>query len=465
MSFISKTCRYFVRLLFSFFMKIIIAGAGEVGTLLTKMLSQQNHEITVIDPSVDRLQYIDNHYDVTTLLGASDSLDLLREAGVKKADLLVAVNPNHQLNIISGILGKKLGAKKTIARIDNDEYLFSKNKQYFLELGIDSLIYPEKLAANEVIGLLNQTGTTEMVDFSGGLLSLYVIKLDENAPIINHTLEEALQNSKNFNYRAVAIHREGRTIIPRGSDIFHVGDLVHVITNKEGIPTLMEFSGKKKVELKNLMIIGGSRIGRRVAKKLQSQFSIKLIEYNKDLCYQLSEELHNTLIINADGRNMDLLIEEEINRMDALIAVTGHSETNILACLAAKQFGVKKTIAEIENIDYIDLAENINVDTIINKKLIAASHIYSFTLGDEIRSVKCLTGTDADVLEYVAKPGSRITRGQIRDLEFPKGAIIGGIIRGEQSIIAKGDTLVLDHDIVVVFSLPSVVQKVEKFFQ
>ncbi len=446
-------------------MRIILAGTGEVGLLLIKMLTDENHEIIVIDSDTDRIQYIDSHYDVRVLEGQADSIQLLKEAGVRKTDLFVGVNPIHELNLISAILAKKLGAKKTIARIDNPEYLRVGNKQLFVDMGIDSLIYPEKLAGNEVINLLAQTGTTEIVDFSGGMLSLYVIKLEEGAPIINYNMEEAVMASAGFNYRAVAIHRRGKTIIPKRNDVFQVGDLVHVITNREGIPTLMEFSGKEKYELKNIMIIGGSRIGRRVARKMQDNFNIRLIEFDKERSYRVSDELHNTLVINGDGRNLDLLLEEGVNRMDAMVAVTESSETNILSCLAGKEYGVKKTIAEIENIDYIGLAESISVDTIINKKLITASHIFSFTFGPQVQSVKCLTGTDADVLEFRVKPGAKITRAAIKDIGFPEGAIIGGVIRSGKSFIAKGDSLVHDNDLVVVFSLPAVVQKVEKFFE
>ncbi len=342
--------------------------------------------------------------------------------------------------------------------------MYPKNKKFFIELGIDSLIYPEKLASIEVANLLNQAGTTEIVNFKGGMLSLYVIKLDENAPVINKSLIEAAKDGMGKNYRAIAISRKGKTIIPNGNDVFMANDLVHVITNQSGIQNLMEYSGKKKVDIKNMIILGGSRIGRRVAKKLQGQYNIKLIEIDKEQSIQASEELYNTLVINSDGRNLDLLIEEGIKNTDAFIAVTENSETNILSCLAAKQFGVKKTIAEIENIDYIDLAENIGIDTIINKKLIAASHIFAYTMSADVHSIKCLTGIDADVLELNAKTGSKITKQLIKDLNFPQDAIIGGIVRDNEAIIARGKTQIIANDRVVVFAIPSAIHKIEKFF-
>lgn len=445
-------------------MKIIIAGAGEVGTHLTKMLTEENHDIVVIEPNADRLDYLNSHFDIMGLNGSALSIELLKEAGIKKADLFIAVTSTEELNITASILSKKLGARKTISRIDNNEYLYPINKRYFIDLGIDSFIYPERLAANEVVNLLNKTGTTEIVDFSGGMLSLYVIKLGEKAPILNKTLIEAGRLDEDFNYRAVAISRKGKTIIPKGDDVFMVNDLVHVITNRSGVNRLVHYSGMDNYVVKNIMILGGSRIGKRIAKKLENQYSVKLIEQNKEKSFLLSDLLNNTLVINGDGRNQELLVEEGIQEMDAFIAVTENSETNILSCLAAKQFGVKKTIAEIENIDYIDLAENIGIDTFINKKLIAASHTYAHTLRAEVQSVKCLTGTDADVLEFVAKPNSKITRKSIKDISFPENAIIGGVVRGKNAFIARGDTQIVDNDIVVVFSLPSAVPKVEKLF-
>ncbi|MCF8370138.1 MAG: Trk system potassium transporter TrkA [Bacteroidales bacterium] len=445
-------------------MKIILAGAGAVGTHLAKMLSNENHDIVVIDPDVENLNYINSHFDIMTITGSAASIETLLEAGVRKTDLFVAVTPTQEMNITACILSKKLGAKKTISRIDNPEYLFPHNKKYFIELGVDSLIYPEKLAGDEVINLLNQTGTTEIVNFSQGMLSLYVIKLDENAPVLNKTLLEASKTGMGFNYRAVAISRKGQTIIPRGHDVFMVNDLVHVITNQSGIPTLMEYSGKEKYAIKNLMILGGSRIGKRVAKKLQGQFNIKLIEIDRDRSFEASDILHNTLVINGDGRNIDLLLEEGIKKMDAFIAVTENSETNILSCLAAKQFGVKKTIAEIENIDYIDLAENIGIDTIINKKLVAASHIYAFTMSADVQSIKCLTGTDADVVELIVKPGSKVTKHLVKDLNFPQGALIGGVVRDNEAFIVQGSTQIIANDTVVIFAVPAAIHKVEKFF-
>ncbi len=445
-------------------MKIIIAGAGEVGQHIAKMLSKENHNIIVIDTDKENLKNVDSHFDLLTVNGSASSISVLKEAKIKSADLFIAVTNFEDVNIVSAILAKKFGAKKTIARIDKKEHLLLTNRQHFTDLGIDLLICPEELAAKEIVGLLKQTGTTEIFEFSDKKLLLFVIKLDENASIINKTLVEAAKIDKTFNYRAVAITRNTQTIIPRGDDKFLINDLIYVITNKAGIKSLLKYSGKKRFHIHNIMIIGGSRIGRRTAKDLEYHFNIKLIEINKDKSPLLADFLEKTLVITGDGSNIDLLTEEGIKNMDAFIAVTGNSETNILTCLLAKKLGVKKTIAEIENIDYIDLAENIGIDTIINKKLITASHIFQFTMKAEVSSLKCLTGADAEVLEFVVHKNSKITKKTLKFMDFPEDAIIGGVVRGNNSYIAKGDTLIEEQDKVVVFALPSAIRKVEKFF-
>ena len=448
-------------------MRIIISGAGAVGAHIGKMLSQGKHDITLLDPDEDKLRQIGANLDLMTLTGSGTSIRDLLNGGIKRADLFIAVAKFEETNITSAILAKQLGAKKTIARIDNGEYLYPDNLEYFNNLGIDYLIYPEKIAAREIISLINQTGSTEIVDFSNGKLTLFVIKLEESAPIINKTLNEAAQEIERHEYRAVAITRNYKTIIPGGKDKFLPGDTVYVVTNKtseDGISELMEYSGKKMYDIRNIMILGGSRIGRATAKELGRQHNVKLIEINREKSYQISNQLNNALVINGDGRDRDLLMEEGLQNMDAFIAVSGNSETNILSCILAKRMGVKKTFAEVENMDYITLAENMGIDTIINKKLITASRIFRFTMTEQLTNIKCLTGTDAEVMEFEVKPNSRITQGSLKQINLPKDSIIGGVVRGETSFIANGYTMIKPNDKVVVFALPSAIEKISKFF-
>lgn len=445
-------------------MRIVIAGAGDVGSHLAKMLSSENHDIVLIDIFEEKLRNIRSVYDLLTIHGSATSISLLNDANIKRADLFIGVTESEQVNITAAVLSKKLGAKKTIARVDNLEYLFLANKDIFTSIGVDYMIYPEMIAANEVVGLVHQSGMTDIVEFSGGKLSMYEIRLDESAPVIGKTLMELTDASKPLDFRAVAITRNTETIIPRGSDQFQVNDHVYVITNQAGVDNVLEYSGKIQFDINNIMILGGSRIGRQVAKQLGRQHNVKLIEMNREKAYELSNYLEHALVINGDGSNVDLLMQEGLQKMDAFVAVTGNSETNILSCMLAKQTGVKKTIAEVENMDYIKLAENMGIDVIINKKLITASRIFRFTISSEISSIRCLTGTDAEVMEFVVKPGTKITTGLLKDVKFPRDAIIGGVIRGKSSFIADGYSEIKPNDKVVVFALPSAITTIAKFF-
>ena len=445
-------------------MRIIIAGAGEVGTHLAKMLSNENHEIILIDPEDERLKPIDNSLDVLTHEGSATSVKILQDALIKKTDLFIAVTRSEDTNITSSILAKRFGAIKTIARIDNIDYLELSMLEFFKSLGVDSLIYPELIAAREVLGLLHETGATDFMEFCSGKLAMYVQKLDEKAPIINKSLQEISISHRTERYRAVAIKRSGKTIIPRGNEQYRLNDMVYVVSTHEGINEMMKTSGKENFEAKRIMILGGSRIGKHIAIYMQKTCEVKLIDSSIRRCEDLAEILDNTLIINGDGRNVDLLEQEGITQMDAFVAVTGNSETNILSCLLAKKMGVKKTIAEVENMEFINLAENTGIDTIINKKISAASRIFRHTTSPNVTQVKLMTGTDAEVLEFNVPANSKITRGTLRSIDFPKDAIVGGGTTDGMPFIATGDTIIKANDKVVVFTLPSAYEKISKYF-
>lgn len=431
---------------------------------LAKELANENHNITIVDPHEELLKMVESHTDLMTITGDSTSIDVLKNASVKKADLLISVVHDEQINIITAIMGKKLGAKKTIARVNSLENLTEENRDIYSELGIDALVCPEAIASQEIIHLLHQTAATEIFDFSGGKLSLFLIKLEKGAPAINKTLNDIAQEYSHLDFRAVAIHRNSTTIIPRGEDVFLDNDLSYVITKPKGVEELMKLGGKQKIDIRNIMIVGGGRVGRTAAKQLEKEMNIKLLEIDKNRCIFLTDYLRNTLIINGDARDIQLLEDEDIRSMDAFIAVTDNSETNILTCLHARKYGVKKTIALVENIDYIDISQNIGIDTIINKKLITASYIVRFTMGAEVTSIKCLSGIDAEVMEFIAKPNSQITKKPLRKLKVPEGSLIGGIVRGNESHIATGDFQIEAGDHVVVFTLPQAIGKVEKLF-
>ncbi len=449
-------------------MKIVIAGAGEVGSHLAKMLSRDTNDLTIIENDEEKLDKLSELADVVTVHGDPTAIPVLKQAGVEKADLFIAVGPaqTQNTNIISALLAKKLGAKKVTARINNDEYMEHDNKLIFTELGLDLLFYPEKMAAYEIIDLLKETGTSEFMDFARGKLQMMVFRLDDGAPLINKTLNILTNgNTETKPFKPVAIARGNTTIIPDADTKFLQGDLVFMVCKKEGFAELMSYSGKYEIEVKSLMIIGGGRIAEMLARKMQGKIDhIKIIESRKERCEYLAEALPDIVVINGDGRNTDLLVEEDAAGYDAFVAVTSSSETNILSCVAVKNMGVPKVIAEVENIEYIKLAEDMGVDAVINKKLVTAGRIFRFTLSNKVRSIKCLNGSDAEVLEFIANPESAITKVPLKDLRFPREAIVGGIIRGEESIIAGENTVVHPYDRVVVFALPQVLTKVNRFF-
>lgn len=331
-------------------------------------------------------------------------------------------------------------------------------------MGIDYLFYPEKIAAREVANLLGHTSTTDYVDFSNGLLALVVFKLEPTSPLIGRNLADLAADGSISEFRVVAITRGSQTIIPTGQDEFFEGDMVYVIARKDVAHGVTELSGQKSVEVKSLMILGGSRIGVRVALELQDEMDIKMIEYNGEKAYRLAEELDKTLIIHEDGRNLDAMIEEGLPQMDAFLAVTGRSETNILAAMQAKRMGVKRVIAEVENLNYVSMAESVGIDTIINKKRVTASNIFRFTMSTDVQAIRCLSGSEAEVLEFIVKPNSPATKNMIKDLRLPQDVIIGGIVRGDKVFIAVGDTKMIAYDRVVVFSMPESIAKVGEFF-
>ena len=452
-------------------MKIIIAGAGEVGSHLAKMLSNEANDITVIDQVPERLEALSANADVVTVEGNPSAIEVLQKAGAEQADLFIAVNPSasQDVNIVSAMLAKKLGSKKVTARINNEEYLSYENRYLFTEMGIDLMFYPEKIAAGEIAELLKRTASSESMDFARGKLQIGVFKLDEDSPLIGMNMAEfsAVAAEDGLKFRVVAIARGDKTIIPKFDTKFKYHDLVFIVSKREGMDMLMTYIGKRNIEVNSVMILGGSPTGEILARQMAKQIeSVKLIEMNREKCLELSDKLpNNVVVVNGDGRNSDMLLEESIKEYDAFVAVTNNSETNILASVAAKSLGVARTIAEVENIEYIRLAESMGVDAVINKKLITAGRIFKFTLSDKVRFIKYMSGTNAEVLEYIVSPDTAITKKPLKDMNFPKNAIIGGIIRGNESYIAVGDTHIQAYDRVAVFALPETVKEVDKFFR
>lgn len=448
-------------------MKIIIAGAGEVGFHLAKLLSFESQDITLIDNNREHLIYADTHLDIRTLKGDATSIAILKDANIKFADLVISVTSSEATNITVCVLAKQLGAKRTIARISNTEFLDNKEEIGFTQFGIDELISPEALAAKEIALLLDQSAFNDSYEFEEGALTMIGLNLSRTAMFVGKTVKEAAGIFPKLHFVPIAIQRFGTqyTLIPRGDTQFKEGDQVYFVTVNNGVDELYKLTGKVRHNIKNIMILGGSKIGKKTARDLcASSFNVKLIESDREKAFDLADELPHALIINSDGRNVELLEEENIHDMDAFIAVTGNSETNIMSCLVAKSKSVKKTIALVENMDYFQLSHSIGIDTLINKKLLAANNIFRYIRKGEVVAMTKLNNMNAELLEFIVKPTSEVRDKRIKDLDFPRSAIIGGIIRNGEGLIALGDFLIREGDRIVVCCLPRSINKVEKLF-
>lgn len=453
-------------------MNIVIEGAGEVGSHLAKMLRAESNAVTVIDNDAQRLASLSAYTDVETFEGNPSAIETLRAAGVPKADLFIAVYPfaTQEVNIVGALLAKQLGAAKVIARINDESYLSPENKLIFKELGIELMFYPEKSAADEIVSFLKHNSTAETMDFARGKLQIAVFKLDEDSPMVDLKLGDfikMLTPEELLQFRVLAISREEKTIIPKLDTKFHFGDLVFTISKREGVPSLYKCFGKANTAVSSVMILGGNDMSAMLAKTLDNQgVRVKIIEKDKDRCIALTERLPNSvLIVNGDGRDPDVLSDEGISEYDAFVALTGNDEANVLACVVAKKLGIGRTVAEVENIDYMRLAEEMGVDTVINKKLITAGRIFKFTLSGKARFVRYMNGTNAEVMEYTAAPGAQITKGALKDINFPQNAIIAGVIRGSETFIAVGDTVIEPYDRVALFAMPDSIRLIDKFFK
>lgn len=442
-------------------MKIIIAGAGEVGSHLAKLLSREEQDITVIDQDPGKLENLDSNYNLMTLAGSPTSFNTLREARVDQCDLFIAVTPFETSNVTSCEIAKSLGAQKTVARIDNHEYLKEEHRDFFTRMGVNHLIYPEYLAAQEIITALRRTWARNWFELHDGEIILVGVKVRENASIVEHQLKE-LASQRTFHVSA--IKRRHETIIPRGDDSIKANDIVYFTTTRDHIDDLLRICGKTNRNVRKVMVMGGSRIAIRFANLAGDEFKIKIIDNDRDKCRKLAEKCPDAEIIYGDARDNEVLRNEGIEDVDAFVALTDSSETNILGCMTSREMGAWKTIAEVENIQFISEAEGLNIGTIINKKLLASSKIFQLLLDADSASSKCLALADAEVAEIEAKPKSKITRGPVKDLKLFRDMTIAGLIRDGHGMLVDGNTIIEPGDHVVVFCLSGAIHKVEKLF-
>lgn len=446
-------------------MKIIIAGAGAVGTHLAELLSKENQDIVLIDESEQKLSNISGNFDLMTLNVSQTSISGLKEAGTAEADLFIAVTPDENKNMTCCMLASAMGAKKTVARIDNNEYLQPEHREFFKHVGINSMVFPELLAAHEIVDALKRSWVRQWWEVHNGALIMLGIKLRDTAEILNIPLKDLC--CPGSNYHVVAIKRGEETIIPNGDNKLMLGDLVYFMTTKKYIPYIRKIVGKEHYEdVKNVIIMGGGLMSLHTALFKPNYMNVKIIDQDKATCDRLNLSLadKNIMVIQGDGRDAALLADEDISHTQAFVALTNQTEVNILACLTAKRMGVRKTVALIENMDYIGMAEKLDIGTIINKKAIAASHIYKMMLDADVANVKCLTLANADVAEFVVKEDAKVTRKPVKDLGLPHGVTIGGLVRKGEGMLVSGNTMIQAGDSVVVFCKSMLIKKIEKYF-
>ncbi|MEJ6736463.1 MAG: Trk system potassium transporter TrkA [Flavobacteriales bacterium] len=446
-------------------MRIVIAGAGEVGFHLAKMMSNEAQNIYIIDDNEDRLEYVQSHIDVFGVKGNAKNIHVLKEVQVDNCDLLIAATSSEETNLLVCINGKKLGAKRTIARISNYEGIGTEMREFYSSLGVDTVISPVELASQEIKRLVGQSAFTNDYEFEGGKLIVFGITISENSPLKNASVSNTQHLNPNREFKPIALLRNDKTIMVQGDTILLKNDIVYFISTKRSINQIIEICGQECYDLKNIMILGGSRIGVLTAELLEKKYNVILIEKDKKKAEQIANYLKKTLVINADGTDVQALEEENIEDMDAFISVTGNSETNIITSIVAKSHGVKKTIAGVENIDYINLSQSIGIDTLINKKMIAASEIFKFIRKGEVEEIANLHGVDGEIIEFNVKAGSKITSKPLRDLKIPSSTNISGVIRDNEGFIPFGGFQMQAGDKVVVFTQTGSIQEIEKYFQ
>lgn len=444
-------------------MQIVIAGDGEVGLYVAELLARSNHTITVIDPTENIKFYNQAQEKNFFIINANPTLpQTLIEAQIKKADLFIAVMHNEEPNIISASLAKHLGAKTTIARISTEDYLKKKYSVYFHDMGINYLVCPEALAVDEISKLLLQTSAHEIYEFASGKFWVVFQSIDTNSPMVGKRVDEL--DPEKTSFLPLAVFRKGKTFIAQNKTILEANDLVYFLVIPSKIDDFLSWLGQENYSIKNVMIVGGGRIGRKVAANIQDKINTKLIDIDEDRCSILSQMLQHTLIIHGDARDVNLLKEENIQDMDAFIAVTDSSETNILTCLLAREYGAKKYIPLLESVDYINIAQNIGIHSVINKKLITAGQIVKYTMGQSLSTIKCLVGIDAEVMEFIVQPKSRVANKKIEQLSLPRNCILGGLVRDDVPIIVSKDIQILPNDQVIVLTLPDAIEEVQEFF-
>ncbi len=443
-------------------MYVVVIGAGEVGLHTTRIIETEFHDAVVIDSDAESLQKVEETFDVQTVQGNGASDTVLRKAGVNKADLVIAVTDNDEINMVASLVCKRLGAKKTIARVQNLDYWFKKRRFYQNVMRIDWVINTRILTARECVKLLRTPGSTAVEDFAGHRVQIKQIAIPETSRLIQKPLKDVKLPEECL---ITAIFRNGEIIIPGGNDFLEPKDNILVMGNPKSLGKVESFFGRPIKPYNNVAIISGSDLGYLIAKELERyNVNIKLFEEDAQLCEKLSEELPKTMVINGMGSDLNLLKEERIDKMDAVVSASKNDEENMVTSLLSKELGVKKTIALVQRPDFQMLYKKVGVDAAISPRLLTANSILKFIRRGNINSISILEGGKAEILELSVNYNSPIVNIPLIDAKLPKGLIIGAVIHNEDVEIARGNTVIQGDDTVITFVREHLKNEIDEIF-
>jgi len=445
-------------------MRIIIIGAGEVGYYLAKRLISEDHNVTIIEQNQERYRRATETLDAIVIHDNGSSPQVMSNAGVLTADVLLAVSGSDDTNILACIIAKKMGVKRCLARIHSEEFSHSKSIITGKDIGIDLLIHPERTAADAIIRLVEQSSASKLVTFEDDRLQIISLIIKENSPIANLTLEEVASRNQNIPFLCLGLYRDEKTIIPRGKNIYQSGDVAYFIAREEDITNLARIVGYPRNEQQQIMILGAGRLGRMVAAVLSREMNVKLIEENRETAEEVAVDLLDTLVLHGDGTDVDFLTSERIGDIDCLVAVSGSEKTNLLSGLLAKHLGVKRVIIHVTTNEYIPVMDKIGIDAVVSKNVETVNAIMRYIRRGNVIAVSLFENIKAEAIELIPRTDSDVTKHPIKDLDLPEDMIIGAVIRQSNIIIPNGNTQILPDDKVVVFLKPALIQKVEKYF-
>ncbi len=445
-------------------MKIIIVGAGEVGYHIASRLSGENKDVVVIDKNKDALRRVSENLDVQTIEGYGSSPAILEQANIKAADILLAVTDSDETNLVASLFTNILSPVTiTLARIRSEEYLVHQEVLRKEPYSIDMIINPEVEVVKMVERLLQVPGAIDVGEFAEGRIKIIGLRLGANCPVSGTKLIDLRKKTGNRKILVTAIIRDDKLIIPSGDDQLLERDVVYFVSEENDLKGALEIFGKKAEPCRRVLLIGGGNLGLKLAKALERlSIHTKLIEKDVDRCRDLAGQLDKVVVLQGDGSDQGLLQEENVQGMDVVITLTGDEETNILTSLLAKQMGAQKTVTRINRFSYFPLVSAVGLEHIVSPRLAAINTMLQYLRRGQVLSAMALKGEEGEVLEAVALETSDVVGKPLREVPFPKGALVVAIMRGDEVFIPRGDSVIQPHDRIIIFSTRQSIPRVEK---